>query len=198
MKVPIFDFSCFFFAGGPQIFATTGDTNFQLIIVDFVSTDLDIAAELKSSRIPRLAIFLCSVSFLLPLPCVPSYKGWLCYDSSVRWKMLTVDEVFSRSQGLQVGIDYVEVSAVLLVAGCSAPVCGATSSCDSVHVRVCVCVCVCVCVGGWVGVWVGVSGVWYAHFHLHCVFHSPRPISLVDGTCGSKVALGFEWSYRLK
>ena len=59
------DFSICFFTAGPQIFATTGDKNFQLIIVDFVSTDLDIETELRDSHIPRLAIF--SLSCLIPI-----------------------------------------------------------------------------------------------------------------------------------
>ena len=145
MEEPLLDFNLFFLAGGPQIFTATGDTNFQLIIVDFMSTDLDIAAELNSSRIPRLAVFFCSTSFVFPPSLRVFLRGVVVFW--FRWKLLTVGEVFSRSQGLQVGIDYVEVSAVLLW--------------NVVHQFVCVCVCVCV------------SGVRYAHFYLHRVFHSP-------------------------
>ena len=59
-----------------RISATTNDKNFQLIIVDYMSTDLDISAELEDSNIPR-------------------------------WKLLVLDGAFSRSRGLQAGIDYV-------------------------------------------------------------------------------------------
>jgi hypothetical protein len=57
-----------------HIYKVTGDENFELVIVDYQSADLDVEAELQASSLPR-------------------------------WKVVSVTGGFSRSGGLQAGID---------------------------------------------------------------------------------------------
>ena len=82
----------------PQIYKETGDENFELVVVDYQSADLDIEAELRASSLPRST----------PPPPPPlSLAVCVCV---CRWKVISRIGGFSRSGGLQAGINYVTVS----------------------------------------------------------------------------------------
>ena len=74
------------------------------MIVDYQSDDLDVEAELRASSLPRYT----------PGPLPPRLPHPL---SVTRWKVISKIGGFSRSGGLQAGIDYVTVSGGREIAG---------------------------------------------------------------------------------
>ncbi len=83
-----------------QIYQKTGDEHFSLIIVDYESEDMDIEQEVKKSSFKKY----CTHCMLVSLH--PQSSIYIFFP---RIHVLNMKGDFSRSAGLQAGIDYVKV-----------------------------------------------------------------------------------------
>ena len=86
----------------------TRDENFELVIADYQSADVDIESQLKASSLPR-----CTPTLPLP-PSLAVLCVCVCVCVCGRWKVISLSGSFSRSGGLQAGLDYVTVSEGLV------------------------------------------------------------------------------------
>lgn len=86
-----------------EVFRQTGDSNFNLIITDYDSTDMDVKQALQKSSLPRSVLVFFSFS---------SQKKSLsltCHCWFDRYQYVKLTGNFQRSAGLQAGIDLIDV-----------------------------------------------------------------------------------------
>lgn len=89
-----------------RLFRMSGDVNFNLIITDYNSTDMDVRKALEKSSLPRYA---CRRFLFCPEAEAPiTLTARLCVPS--RYEYVKLGGNFERSAGLQAGIDLISVS----------------------------------------------------------------------------------------
>lgn len=99
-----------------QLFRKTGDANFNLIIADFNSTDMDVRKALQKSSLPRcVCVCVCVFHFYTESELIKAHQtGYVCTIimpvKFIRYQYVKLSGNFERSAGLQAGIDLINVS----------------------------------------------------------------------------------------
>jgi len=89
----------------------TKDDNFNIIIVDFESEDMDVEQALRESSVPRY-VSVCVRQSALYIRTLNAFLEhfqvcvYVCFD---RYEYLRREGNFERSAGLQIGVDTIEV-----------------------------------------------------------------------------------------
>ncbi|MEQ2159348.1 hypothetical protein GOODEAATRI_021905, partial [Goodea atripinnis] len=85
----------------------TGDSNFNLIITDYDSTDMDVEQALQKSSLPRsVLVYVVLWVFFLHEICFAA--GVACYCWFNRYQYVKLNGNFERSAGLQAGVDLID------------------------------------------------------------------------------------------
>ncbi len=100
-----------------QLFRQTGDTNFNLIISDYNSTDMDIRKALQKSQLPRYVCVggcVCVCFVYTESECVCTITAPVEF---IRYQYVKLSGNFERSAGLQAGVDLINVSIATSLSG---------------------------------------------------------------------------------
>ena len=97
-----------------DLYRDTQDPNFNLIITDYNSTDMDVEKALLTSTLPRcVRVQPCDGACLTDQSIVTFIKGLYCeatFTFRARYQYVKLSGNFERSAGLQAGIDLITVS----------------------------------------------------------------------------------------
>ncbi|MEQ2208508.1 hypothetical protein XENOCAPTIV_003563, partial [Xenoophorus captivus] len=91
-----------------EVFRETGDSNFNLIITDYDSTDMDVEQALQKSSLSR-SVLVCVVLWVFFLHEICFAAGVACYCWFNRYQYVKLNGNFERSAGLQAGVDLIDV-----------------------------------------------------------------------------------------
>lgn len=90
-----------------ELFRINGDNNFNLIITDYSSTDMDVKKALQKSSLPRYGW-----CFIIKLNLLCSLSKICIFSTPVnlnRYDYMKLDGNFERAAGLQAGVDLIKV-----------------------------------------------------------------------------------------